>query len=188
MRKSYNIKILIVSFFVLVAIPCIVAYWISKAPQRALKKQVISMTGTKVNSTFKHAEAYFNGIDSFYNSTMRKKLIVYVDSSSCTGCFIHHLSDYFEVNDTLTAGNAELIIVMQPHPSKIKEVRDVLCSDSMPFWCIIDKECELKRNNSKLKDTHILHSFLLDENDKIILIGNPIRNPRIKELLYKSLK
>ena len=44
-----------------------------------------------------------------------------------------------------------------------------------------------------MKDPHIpsnplLHSFLLDENDSVLLVGNPVRNKKIEELFFKILE
>ena len=33
-----------------------------------------------------------------------------------------------------------------------------------------------------------MHSFLLDENDSVLLVGNPVRNKKIEELFFKILE
>lgn len=188
MKRIKNIKLLITGVLVLLIIGSIVVYWISTTSRRTIEKQVIDMTGMSIDLKFENADVYINGIDSAYEVSKRKKLIVYVDSSYCSGCFVSHLSDYFGINDTLSAHNAELVIVLYPLQSRIDDVRVGIKKDSLPFWCIIDNEGEFKRNNYDLPDNHLFHSFLLDEHNNIILIGNPVSNPRVKDLFYKTLR
>lgn len=188
MRKIKNIRILcFIGLFSLILIG-LALYYFSNKQKWALEKQVVAMTGMHINLSFDHSEAIFNGIDSTYTSTSKKKLIVFVDSTSCSGCFTTHISDYSEIYKTMFAQNTELIIVMHPLQSRIKEVKDGLRSESFPVWCIIDKEGEFQRNNPDIPRNRLLHTFLLDENNDIFLIGDPLRNPRIKELLFNTLK
>lgn len=41
---------------------------------------------------------------------------------------------------------------------------------------------------SAYSNKQVLHTFLLDENNKVILAGNPLFNPRIEALLFQKLK
>lgn len=42
--------------------------------------------------------------------------------------------------------------------------------------------------NPHIPTNKVLHTFLLDENNKVILAGNPLFNPRIEALLFQKLK
>jgi len=39
-----------------------------------------------------------------------------------------------------------------------------------------------------LPKDNLLHTFLLDENNNVILVGNPVRNKKIKEMFYKIVE
>lgn len=188
MKRIKNIKtITIIGLLILMGIG-IAAYYVTNAPKRALEKQVMAMTGINIDLSFEHAKVYYDGVDSTYISSPQKKLVVYVDSTSCSGCFISHLTDYFEINDTLQASLAELVIILHPQQARLDEVTTRLGQEKFPFRCIVDFDGEFVRNNPDISDNQLLHSFLLDEDDKITLIGNPTRNQRIKDLLHKALK
>lgn len=34
----------------------------------------------------------------------------------------------------------------------------------------------------------MLHTFLLDEDNKVILVGNPLHNKKIEEMFYKIVE
>lgn len=47
------------------------------------------------------------------------------------------------------------------------------------------EETFLKENS--LPQTNLLHTFLLDQNNKLVLLGNPIDNEKLKSLYKTSL-
>jgi len=44
-----------------------------------------------------------------------------------------------------------------------------------------------ERLNPHLPKDERFHTFLLDENNKVILVGYPVNNPKLKELYLKEL-
>lgn len=155
--------------------------------KKELERQVIAMDGMSVNLSFDNAEAVYNGIDSVYVPTGVKKLVLFVDSSSCSGCFLSRLISYYGINDSLVAHGGEMLVLLHPRKDKLKEVRKRLKLERFPFWCIVDKEGEFVRHNPDIPDNWILHTFILDENNNVMLVGDPTTNVRINELLCKKI-
>ncbi len=172
---------------VLAIIGSIAYYWISQAPKRALEKQIIAMQGMHINLNFEKAQGIIYGKDSTYTSLPEKKLIVFVDSTSCTSCFIGKLIEYFEVNDTLTSKSSQLIVILNPTTTNHENVIKELHSERFPFWCIVDTIGEFIMKNPDIPDNQRLHSFTLDEKDKIIIVGDPTKNRKIMELIFKNI-
>ena len=145
------------------------------------------MTGMKINLDFEDASSMFDGIDSSYLSLPVKKFVVYVDSTICSGCFINKLTEYFEMNDSLKSSNSHMIVVLHPPYTSNDEVIEKLRHERFPFWCIVDSNGSFIKNNPAIQDNHLLHAFTVDENDKIILVGDPIRNVKINKLFLRLL-
>ena len=190
MLRIKTIKILIVILIVIAvaAVAGLVYYWVSNAPKRALEKQIIAMQGMPVNLNFENAISFIDGRDSSYVSLPEKKFIVFVDSTSCSSCFIGKLVEYSEVNDNLKSKSAQFIIILHPKRMYHDEIVDRLQHVRYPFWCIVDSEGEFVQNNNGIPDNNILHSFTLDEENKIILVGDPTRNQKIRELFFRVLE
>lgn len=188
MKRTQNIKKLSVIVILIVAITSIAYYWISNAPKRALEKQIIAMQGMPVNLDFKHATSIIEGRDSTYFPLSSKKLILYVDSTSCSSCFIGKLINYFEVNDSLKSKSSQLVVILQPKENQHEEVIKRLHNERYPFWCIVDTEGEFIKNNPGIPDNQLLHSFTIDGDNKIVLIGDPTRNEKIRNLLLKVIE
>lgn len=187
MKKVKNIKTIAIVGLWVICIAGLTVNYLHNQPKRELEKQVRALTGRNIDLSFELAKAYFNGVDSTYISLPIKKLVVFVDSTSCSGCFISHLTDYYEVNDTLQSKQAELLVVLHPQKRHLKDVIHRLSHERLPFWCIVDEDGEFIQNNTELPSNHLLHSFAIDENDNIILIGNPTRNLRLRDMIYNLL-
>lgn len=153
----------------------------------SLEKQVAAIQNMHVKLDFKDAVMMCNGIDSVYESMNEPKLVVYVDSLSCTSCFINHLIDYYEINDSLKNRKSSLLVIFHPQESKFLEIKTSLNEKEYPFWCILDKKGEFINNNPKIPDNKLLHTFTLDKEDNIIIVGDPTLSSKIEDLIYKTL-
>lgn len=162
-------------------------HYFANQSKRELEKQILAMDGMNINLEFDNAEAFYRGVDSLYTPRLVKKLILFVDSASCSGCFLSHLVSYFEINDSLGAHNAEMLVVLHPQNDKLDEIRKLLRHEQFPFWCIMDKEREFVRQNPGIPDNQILHTFALNESNQIVLVGDPTRNDKIKELFSREI-
>ena len=53
---------------------------------------------------------------------------------------------------------------------------------------LLDTLGEFEKLNPHLPKNHLLHTFLLDENNRVVLVGNPLRNKKIEEMFYKIVE
>lgn len=51
----------------------------------------------------------------------------------------------------------------------------------------IDSTNIFKKENPNIPSEEMFHVFLLDENDSIILVGNPLFNTQIEDMLIKQV-
>ena len=42
-----------------------------------------------------------------------------------------------------------------------------------------------RRHNPQIPNNKLFHTFLLDESDRVLLVGSPLRNERVDKLLRK---
>ncbi len=186
MRKTRNIRNIIITISVLAIIGSIAYYWISQAPKRAFEKQIIAMQGMPINLNFEKAQGFIFGKDSVYTSNTKRKYVMFVDSIHCSECFLNQLENYFPLNDSIQLVNGEMIVILQPSKSNMGKLCHRIEREEYPFWCILDSEREFNHKNSKIPKNHKLHSFGLDENNNIILIGDPTKNQRINDLYIRE--
>ena len=113
------------------------------------------------------------------------KIVSYIDSIGCLSCKLK-LAEWNSFIEQLDSVN-DVSILMYFHPHNKREITYLLKKDhfNLPV-CIDEKDSLNKLNKFPMFDE--FQTFLLDKNDKIMAIGNPIHNPKIKELYLKIIQ
>lgn len=123
--------------------------------------------------------------DSIYDSLNKKtpyKIIRYIDSTDCLICNIllpHWERFYNQLNPTIP-------IHFFIHATKGKELVHRLKSENVHINIHFDKNDRLNTLNKFPKDEKF-QAFLIDSNNQIIIIGDPIRNLAIQKLYIESI-
>lgn len=111
------------------------------------------------------------------------KIISYVDSIGCTSCKLR-LVQWKEFIDLLDSiGDIPVLLFM--HPKNKNELTYILKRDNFVYPICIDENDSLNKLNHFPSDM-MFQTFLLDKNNKVLAIGNPVHNPKVKEL-YLSI-
>ena len=112
-------------------------------------------------------------------------IITYVDSSRCTSCSLK-LKNWTLVIDelnSLTDKNIGLITII--NTKNHKNIAKIVTKYDFKHPIVIDST-NLFYSQNNLPKYFNEHTFLTDNSNKIIAIGNPVTNPKIKEL-YKEI-
>ena len=115
------------------------------------------------------------------------KILLYVDSTGCTSCRLN-LSDWNRImgeSDSAFITKPKFVFVFQPKKSDEKELHYVLESNGFCHPVFVDKENEFNKTN-KFPSNPDYQCFLLDKDNKVIMVGNPSQNTGIWTL-YKSV-
>lgn len=114
-------------------------------------------------------------------------IVNYVDPSDCTACRLkigawkRFMADVNEARDDSTT----LIFVL--HPAITKQVVGQLFKREHFSPVIVWDNSNCIKGANSLGDDIRLHTFLLDGDGNILLVGNPVLNPKIKELYLNKL-
>ena len=114
------------------------------------------------------------------------KVLSYVDTIGCTSCKIQlpNWKKLISEFDSVFQGKVDFLFYL--HPKSRKEIVYLLKRDNFIFPVCIDDHDSLNILNHFPQDD-MFHTFLLDKGNHIVAIGNPVRNPRIKELFLKII-
>lgn len=126
-------------------------------------------------------EVYFS--ESIYNPLLDSiaKIIVYVDSAACGPCNMH-IQEWEVKQKELRKWHPETALLFITHPyfakieSEIKHHSLVIHCDAMNIF---------PQDNPFLSADPLYQTFLLDRNNRVVLVGSPIGNPKMWDL-YKS--
>ena len=123
---------------------------------------------------------------SFSFSDANYKIVSYIDSVGCTGCKLHlpRWRGFMYEVDTLM--NASVPFVFYFHPKNIEDLRYIIRRDTFTHPVCLDVSDKFNILNH-FPSEKAFQTFLLNKKNKIIAIGNPILNPKVKELYLKIL-
>jgi hypothetical protein len=112
------------------------------------------------------------------------KILLYVDSTGCTACKLPLFEWKRLIGDVDTLGVDKLSFLFFFHPKNKRELQFLFKRDRFDYPVFIDEDNSINRLNhfpAQMK----YQCFLLDKNNKVLLIGNPVSNPKIWKL-YKQ--
>lgn len=114
------------------------------------------------------------------------KVLVFVDSLGCTSCKLqlHRWKEFIQHTDSITRGKVPFLFFFQS--KEMKEIRYLLKKENFNIPVCLDQLDELNKLNHFSADTRF-QTFLLDKDNKIKVIGNPVHNPNIRELYLKEM-
>lgn len=119
----------------------------------------------------------------YNNSNNGFKLITYIDGD-CGVC-MQELIFWLEFIQKLKENEVEINFMPFIHGIKKEIIVDKLKRLEIGYyWIYADDDCYVKRYNFRPK---LFHTFLLNTENKIILIGNPVLNPALKDLYIKTI-
>jgi hypothetical protein len=114
------------------------------------------------------------------------KVLVYVDSIGCTSCKLQlgKWKELIAYTDSVTGGTVPFLFFF--HSKDPKEINYLLKVDKFSLPVCIDKEDKLNKLN-KFPSDITFQTFLLDKDNKVTVIGNPIHNLAVRDLYIKQI-
>ena len=114
------------------------------------------------------------------------KLVTYVDTAGCTTCELKLAEWQRFMNEVDSTSSTHTPFVFFLYPKDTKDLLMEFRREAFDYPVCLDMKDEFNQLN-KLAETKPLRTFLLDKENKIIAIGNPIDNPNVKKLYLKIL-
>ena len=111
------------------------------------------------------------------------KILLYVDSLGCTSCRLK-LSEWKQIMaeaDSLFNGEVDFLFYFQPKKQDEKELQFLFRSNGFSHPVFIDLKNEIDQINKFPSQTGY-QCFLLDRDNKVLIIGNPSINTGIWQL------
>lgn len=164
-RRNYFVLLVFFGFVVLLQ-SC--EKWGICRKVEMLKRQVIHIPSEAFNT--------------LSNDTKEYKLLVYVDSCECSSCFVEHIFLYRNVYAQI-ADQCDMLVVLSPSEKDRARTRHLLSIQRLPFPVWIDVKESFMKENPELPSDSRFHSFLLDKQNRPVVIGDPVKYPPILELI-----
>ena len=115
------------------------------------------------------------------------KVVVFVDSVGCISCKLQlpKWKELMDEVDSLIDDNVSFIFFFQSND--IKDLKYIMEHSRFTHPVCIDTEDRFNSLNHFPADM-AFHTFLLDADNKVVAIGNPVHNPKVKELYLRIIR
>lgn len=139
-----------------------------------ISKELIPISGSEFNNMYSDPEA---------------SLLFWFDSTECSICKFERMSLFEDIfifcRDSVEEHKINVLVLFSPSSFQIDDFFEVLNNTKSKYPLLFDKSNRFSLDNNFLPHSRTYHTFLLDKDNKIILVGSPIVNERIW-ILYKS--
>jgi len=112
------------------------------------------------------------------------KILLYADSTGCLSCRLKLLEweSLIDKTDSMASGKVGFVFIFQP--KREKELQHLLKQHEFHYPVVVDLDDEFNKLNH-FPEKQIFQCFLLNQQNKVLLVGNPVHNPQIWKL-YKA--
>lgn len=114
------------------------------------------------------------------------KMLVYVDSTGCVDCKLQLQKWQELIKYTNSISNGEIPFLFFFFPKDYKELCQFFKRDLFDIPVCIDFKGELNKLNN-FPPLPQFHTFLLDKDNKVLVIGNPVHSVDIRSMYIKKL-
>lgn len=111
------------------------------------------------------------------------KLVVFTDSTQCSSCFIGHLSIWNDLLEWEDSGLLDFIFIVEPKFGEHQRIAELLHSSILNHSVYLDTYNSFRLSNPQLPQNSIYHTFLLDNDNHVVIVGDPVRNAKIKDMM-----
>lgn len=157
-----------------------------------IEKEINFLMSKPIDLCVKHLARYeqgakMNGGDIIYHKYLQ---VIFVDSVTCSPCFLKQMPRWQTFIDSVRDHHIDLSFVFVFHVKRKEKDRFVesMQQDTLfhtPVY--LDTTGVFLQSNPNIPQNKMLHTFLLDEDNQVILVGNPVQNRRIRELQDRIL-
>ena len=114
------------------------------------------------------------------------KILTYIDTTGCTACRLK-LFDWKLFIKELNTFSEDIAFLFVIHSKNYQEFEDIQKANKFIYPVFYDYNANLKNINNFPNDPNF-QTFLLDQNNKVLIIGNPVTNNNIRQLYEYILK
>ncbi len=157
-----------------------------------VKRQLKKMHGLPVNISCEGMRCWCPATDGYSSLDNDTKLtyVIYSDTSDCSLCYLQHLelwNDFVDMEKE-HEGIVRFLFVMEARKEENGNLYEQLGITNLKHCIYVDENTTFSKNNPQIPTSAFFHTFLLDEEKKVILVGDPTKNEKIESIFMKIVK
>ena len=178
--------------YILVIVYNICFFFSCNSPKKELQDAIEQMQSRKIAIPYEQMNCWAN--DSILKVSpwekAKLKLVHYIDSATCSSCYLQKvkMNDYLFRMEELSNNEFYNVIIINPGNKMNEELEKLFSEKLIPQTIFIDSTNNFAQVNPNIPHETKYHTFLVDDNNKVILVGNPIVNKKIKDIFMSIVE
>lgn len=120
------------------------------------------------------------------NLTEDYKLFIYIDKNNCTPCSFPAQDWKIRIRELQKQQN-KLGVYFIVHEKEYQEFKNIFEENNLIGLILLDKGKKFYKKNNISSET-FYHIFLVDQNNKVLMMGNPIGNDNLWQQYKEKIK
>ena len=116
------------------------------------------------------------------------RLVIFTGANECSTCALNSLSDWNILLNLEKEKKVQLVFILSPRKDKFEHVISTYYSSNLEHPILIDTCDVFIHRNPHIPTECLYHTFLLDSENNVIMVGNPIKNSKIQKILEDIIK
>ena len=127
---------------------------------------------------------------SYFNDIGYLKFIIYADSMSCTSCTLKEMYQWNSILEKAQSFSTPLktYFIFAPKKENIRNLYITMKNIMPSIPIFIDTAGIFSQQNPHIPANPMLHTFLLDKQNKVIFIGDPSKDKNLEDIFWKSIE
>lgn len=125
-------------------------------------------------------------IYAFFTHNNKHSIVTYIDSVGCTSCKLQLRKWKLFILELDSLTNSTVPVYFFLYSKNKREIINILKHEQFNYPVCIAEDDSLNILNHFSEDISF-QTFLLDKDNKVIAVGNPVLNPKIKDLYFNII-
>ena len=114
------------------------------------------------------------------------KLIIYSDTSMCSPCQFRMLFEWNKLEYLEKDSLVDFYFIFRTN--NLKELKQLYFDSYLEHYIFADTNGIFNYKNPQIPHNPLFHCFLTNQDNEIVLIGNPLKNEDINKLMQQIIK
>lgn len=120
-------------------------------------------------------------------SLPKLRIIIFSDSNSCSECLLHSMSEWNIFLDLERDNQLGMTFIFDYPKQNIKSFLSLIKGSGLEHCVYVDTASCFLKVNPHIPDNPMFHTFMIDRNDSVVVVGDPARNMKVRELMYRII-
>lgn len=145
-----------------------------------IEEQVRILTQKKVTLNIDSLIYVGDKQECFKMNSIDFKLVIFFDSTNCSKCALSNLYLWSDLLDSLSKASKTNVpfFIFSPSRKDLKSTIYFARHSQLNHYIYIDTCSIFIRKNPHIPNNNLMHTFLLNDRDSVVLVGNPIQNKK----------